>query len=353
MSRAFMVQVPMKTQTLAFLSLAAALAACSSYSSPTSPSDEDQVFTVLAQGFAMPGGSAPDASFEGIAVDPSGEFVYVASFFSGTIVRMRASDLSIVGSTEIPQLIEGLLVTPDGSLLAVHKEGGLSVMSTPSLATVALHASGGGYFIGLQRPGRTLTSGNEPLRLLDTASGETLAEYAPEGGPNMWHFAVAPNGSQIAALRSDDVGREIHILTPDLELVEAFDFPVYGDLRSVIYGPGGNKLYMLARDIFRNDHLVVVDLNAQTSNDALLNPSDCTVLCVANPVTISREGRWIVFGAEHTAYFVDTTVDRLVALLGGGAAGSGVAASPTEDAFFFLRHDGRVTKVAYPILPAN
>lgn len=342
----------MKTTRLALPLLAAGLAACSS-SGPVAPNNEEQVFTIFAQGFALATGSDPTASFEGITVDANGEFVYVASYFDGTVVQLRASDLSIVRSTDLPLLVEGLTIAPDGALLAVHKDAGLSVLDTPSLAPIALHNTGGGFFVASAGPGRTLTSGNMPLVLLDTDSGETLAEYAPEGGVNMWHFAVAPDGSRIAALRSDGGGRQIHLLTPELELSTAFDFSAYGGLGSVVHHATDEKLYMLARDFFANDFLVVIDLAALTSSAIRLNPSDCSVLCVANPAAISREGRWVVFGGERSAYFVDTTVDLPVALLGSSAAGSGVAASPTEDAFFFLRHDGLVSKVSYPILPAN
>jgi DNA-binding beta-propeller fold protein YncE len=338
----------MKPAKLALPGLLAGLAACTAYH-PAGV--DDDTFTILAQGFALAAGSVPSSSFEGITVSEDGASVYVASFFQGTVVRMRANDLAIAGSTQLPQLVEGLTVDPNGGeLLAVHKDEGLSVVAIPSLTPIALHVSGGGFFVESAGAGRALVSGGEPLALIDTESGDVLAEYSPPGAVDMWHFAVAPDGSQIAALRSDGESRSVHLLTPALQLVGSLNLNAYASLVAVAYHPGGRKLYILARDTARNDHLVVIDLDAGIARDTLLNPSDCSQLCVANPVARSREGRWIVFGGESSAYFIDTTQDRLVALLGSAGAGSGVAASPTEDAFFFLRHDGLVRKVSYPDL---
>lgn len=68
------------------------------------------------------------------------------------------------------------------------------------------------------------------------------------------------------------------------------------------------------------------------------------IVCVANPVATSRDGRWVVFAVETESYFVDTTLDLPVHRI--GYFGSGVAASPNEDSFFFIRPDGVVTKIA-------
>jgi hypothetical protein len=336
----------MRWKRYAIAGLAAGLVACSG-GSPVGPVD-DPVFTVLGQGFALATGSDPQALFEGIAADEAGS-VYVASFARGTIVRMRASDLSIVGSTAVPQSVEGLAVAPGaGPLLAVHQGEGLSVVEIPGLTPLALHSEAGGFFVEVLDADRVLTSGGRPLTLINPASGESLVEFTPPGGASIWHFAVSPDGTRIAALRSEVGGREIHILTSDLEAVGVLDLSAYNSLHGIAYHPGGTKLYVLARDLGQTDHFLAIDLVAERAVDVALGQSGCSVLCVANPVATSREGRWVVFAQETGAFFVDTQVDRPVAQLRGVFVGSGVAASPTEDAFFFVRHDGLVTKVSYP-----
>jgi hypothetical protein len=55
-----------------------------------------------------------------------------------------------------------------------------------------------------------------------------------------------------------------------------------------------------------------------------------------------------VFAEQNGAHFIDTATDEPVVRAQNAFFGSGVAASPTENAFFFLRSDGLVTKVSYP-----
>lgn len=340
----------MRWKTYAIVGLAAGLVACSG-TSPAGPI-EDPVFTVLAQGFALATGSDQTALFEGIAADDAGS-VYVASFARGTIVRMRGSDLSIVNSTSVPQSVEGLAVAPPGTgpLLAVHQGSGLSVVEIPGLTPLALHDEAGGFFVEALGTNRALTSGGRPLTLVNPATGETLVEFIPPGGASIWHFAVSPDGTQIAALRSEAGGREIHLLTSELESLASFDLSAYNSLHAIAYHPGGTRLYVLARDGGQRDHFLSIDLLAERAVDTALGQSGCSVLCVANPVATSREGRWVVFAQETGAFFIDTQTHQAVAQLRGVFVGSGVAASPTEDAFFFVRHDGLVTKVSYPDVP--
>ena len=164
----------------------------------------------------------------------------------------------------------------------------------------------------------------------------------------MWHLAVSPDGSRIAALRNEDVGRELLFFTPDLEDLGGFDLSTYASVIAVAYHPSGAKLYVTARGAAGGEHFLVIDITAASVSARFLGSNDCQVFCVANPVATSREGRWIVFAEETGAHFVDTATDEPVVRAQNAFIGSGVAASPTENAFFFLRSDGLVTKVSYP-----
>jgi hypothetical protein len=336
----------MRWSKYALALMAAGALACSG-SQPLGPAQP--VFTVLAQGFALTTGSDSGALFEGIVVD--GQSVYVASFARGTVVRLSAANLSILGSTGLPQAVEGLTVGSDGSLLAVHRDLGLSVVAIPALTPLALHTEGGGFFVESLSGERALTSGGHPLTLLDTQSGSSLGEFVAEGAVSMWHFAVAPDGSEVAAIRTDTTRREIHILSPELEPVASLDLTAYTSLIGIAYDPDGTKLYVMARDANRNDHFVAIDLAEGRAQDVPLGQSRCINFCVANHVATSREGRWVVFAEEGRAFFIDTTTDLPASVIEAVFVVSGVAASPTEDAFFFVRPDGLVTKVTYPVTP--
>ena len=53
----------------------------------------------------------------GVAVNPNGDFVYVANFTSGGITVIRTSDNTIVTALSFANFgTEGVAVTPDGSV---------------------------------------------------------------------------------------------------------------------------------------------------------------------------------------------------------------------------------------------
>ncbi len=96
----------------------------------------------------------------------------------------------------------------------------------------------------------------------------------------------------------------------------------------------------------RTHRLAFETRSGRLLRNLVLGPDACFVLCVANPVATSRDGRWVVFAREWVTYFVDTARDLPAHRITG--FGSGVAASPREDAFYFLNGYGVVTKVAAP-----
>lgn len=330
----------------ALLVLAMVVLACEDDGEPTGPIVLEG-FNVIAQGFADPAGSDPQALYEGIAVDGAGESVYVGSFARGTLVRLDADDLDILGSTTLPVGLEGLSVAPgDQTLIGTHRDGGISVVAIPDLASSFRSDASGGFFVHAIAPDRALTSGGKPLALVDTDTGISLAEFLPPGGTAMWHLAISPDGTRIAVLRNEEQGREILLFTPELEDLGGFNLSAYSRVHALAYHPSGTRIYVTARDLGGGEHLLFVDLEMGTLTDRAFSTS-CSVLCVANPVAVSREGSWVAFADELGANFVNTASDEIIRA-GNPFFGSGVAASPTENAFFFLRSDGLVTKISYP-----
>jgi hypothetical protein len=331
----------------ALMALAAGLLACED-SQPVGP-DPLEGFSVLAQGFAGASGSDPQALYEGIAVDATGGSVYVGSFARGTLVRLDAGDLQVLGSTTLPEGLEGLSVAPGNeTLVGTHRDGGISVVAIPAMTSSFRADAGGGFFVRSIGENRALTSGGQPLALVDTEAGISLAEFFPPGGLTMWHMAVSPDGSRFAVLRNEDAARELLFFSPELEDLGGFDLSTYASVIAVAYHPSGSKLYVTTRDLGGGVHFLVIDVATASVLARFLGPNNCNLLCVANPVATSREGRWIVFAEQNGAHFVDTATDEPVVRAQNAFFGSGVAASPTENAFFFLRSDGLVTKVSYP-----
>jgi hypothetical protein len=74
----------------------------------------------------------------------------------------------------------------------------------------------------------------------------------------------------------------------------------------------------------------------------------CSGYCVASPAATLLSGRYVAFEWGGGAYFIDTELDLPLYSIPplGCYCGFSVTASPVEDAFYFLRSDGLVQKIA-------
>jgi hypothetical protein len=311
----------------------------------------------------------PDAeegtSFEGIAVDPGGEHVYVANYRGGSLSQLVASDLSEIARLDsIPYSIEGLSITPSGDLLvAAYKYGHVSVVAVPSMAVLHHHErSVGSFFVHALDDRLALFSGRSQLTLFDTQTGQIIdVANRMDGNPlYAWHFDVSPDGTTAAvAGRHFDPRNTVSLVELlSLRTVKEIEIPVVDHVVNVANDPHEARLYILGNELEPSEdggnylsagHFVVVDMDTgAVLRDLPLGPSYCGVYCVANPVARSRSGRYVAMEWNGGSFIIDTSIDlpiSRVGVYGYSGYGFSVAASPLEDVFFFLGANGDVFKV--------
>jgi hypothetical protein len=160
---------------------------------------------------------------------------------------------------------------------------------------------------------------------------------------------VSSDGTRIAVVSLPTVGEpwKLHIARlPDLSLVALVDLPAHSraGMAPTAFDPTGTKLYLMIEG-----RLLVVDVERGTILREMVVSDGCG-FCAANPVTVSRDGQFVIFETGEGALFVDTGVDlplhRLTSLNPG--RGSSVAASPTEDVVYVLESTGILRRVRIP-----
>lgn len=281
-----------------------------------------------------------DPFFEGIASGPAGRDIYVGAYRGGFIQRLDAESLMPGDSVHVGYGAEGLAVHPDGgTLLAVHKSSGLSVVNLPTMSRTATHNTVSGFYVAFADADLVLAGGNANLYRFDLSTG-----HAVEGSLSAAHFDLSPDGRRVA-LTWDG---EVHVADSRSLRVERTLAPNGPAIRALAFHPDGDRLYLLEDDLGSSEprRLLVVDpISGDVLSSETLPADTCSFFCVANPVATSREGTWIVFAEEGQAFVVDARTDR-VALHIDEPLGSGVAASAVDDdVFYFVDGGGVVTKV--------
>jgi hypothetical protein len=209
-------------------------------------------------------------------------------------------------------------------------------------------ASVEGYFVLALEPYEVLAGGDGRLSIYDAATDSVLAvlhdslETLPAG-----HFALLSDGQRVAATLPYQ-GRLNGLVIADLATLTAQRLYEFGGLfpKYVAQSSDGGILYVMA-----SGHLLIVDAHSgAVLQDHNLGTDGCFVLCVANPVATSHDGRWVVFAQEERVVFVDTSLH--VPFI-AGPLGSGVVASPVREEFTFVDGDGVVTRVGPPRIDAD
>jgi hypothetical protein len=288
--------------------------------------------------------------FEGITIDPAGTRLYVATYRGGEVFQLDAESLEPLSSVVLRYGVEGLAVSPSGDVLfAIHKNfGGLDVVDIPSMRLRGNSASVYGFFVVALEQNKVLAGGDGRLALYNAVADSILAILHDSSGVlRARHFAISPDGPRVAVAHPYAAPSN-GVLIADIATLTAqrmYEFPGLGP-DYVAYSPDGGILYVLA-----SGHLLVVDVRSgEVLQDYDLGPRGCSVLCVANPVATSHDGRWVVFAQETRAIFVDTTLH--VPFI-AGPLGSGVVASPVRDEFTFVDGAGVVTRVGPPEIDAD
>ncbi len=217
-------------------------------------------------GTAVAGGQRPCC----LSAHPDGSEVYVSNFYGG--------------------LMQAFPVAPDGALLPPR----LRIDEEPTkIPMKALHC------VGLLPDGKTLgvvSLGRMSLLLYDAATGERLAEYAPEGHPR--HFASSPDGRFLYLLMQ--MPAELHVLarTPDgpvlRQIVTLAERILTFGASAVRVTPDGQFVLAAMRD---DDTLHVL----RVTPEGLAPHSICKLPGrVPRDFAISPDGRFVVTALQYS-----------------------------------------------------
>jgi len=306
---------------------------------PVVVNDPDAVQVLVQRAIA----GDPDAIFEGITTNRAGTMLFVGDFWNSEIHPLDPADLHAL-APPLPLGIsgaEGLSVTPSDSILLVgHKRHRLSVVAIPDMEIRRNVRMEGEFFIHALDDATALSPGLTGLDLVDIDTGQTIRRLAL---PRAWHLAVSPV-SPVAAVLNRANPAAVHLASlPDLQEMGHIDLPDVLDAENVAFDPAGDRLYVMGQDQ-QGSRFLLLDVASRSVLLSLpLGPGACWIFCVANPVAVSRSGRFVAMEHGNGTYFIDTELDlpRF-----RSSAGLSVAASPTEEAFYVLRPEGLVSKVA-------
>ncbi len=290
---------------------------------------------------------ADEITFEGIVVSPDGSTVYAGNFRGGDIHAIDAHTLEKVASVDLWYGVEALTISPSGDyLLPAFKNSGSVRLRLPELAPEFARRDYAMFaHWGHAVDDRHLLATGGLMALHDVVAG-TPERFGQDPSPT-GQFDVDPKGGRVLGVEWGEATGLHMVSLPDLGVTRTYPQPPGLRADRVVFGPGGERAYVLAIDERDPDlagwRLLVIDLSTgETVRSLSLDTASCSIYCAANPVARSREGRYVAFETSEGVLIVDTTTDLPI----GRGPHMSVAASPVEDATFWtLRIDGLLSKI--------
>jgi hypothetical protein len=295
---------------------------------------------------------------EGITVNRAGTELFVGGFGEFEILRLNPADLAFQGpplslkpgfggETSIDWGAEGLSTTPSDTLLLVaHNRLGVSAVAIPTMEPRrSLRRNGNFFFIEAlsETTALTPTNSTSTLDIIDTRTGQTIRSLPV---PGVWHFSVSRLGDRVAVIERFGSPAALRVASlPELQESARIPLPHRVSPAVVAFDPAGDRVYVMGRNLDDGTAVfVLIDVIAgRVLLTMTLGTGPCLGFCVANPVATLASGRFVAMEQGEGALFIDTALDlpRFFS-----PVGNSVAASPTEEAFFLLRPEGLVSKVA-------
>lgn len=281
--------------------------------------------------------------FEGIAVAPDGGSVYVGDFGNGAILRLDADGLSVRDSVLLDYGVEGLSISPSGDYLFAGAKYPIPAyrFTLPGIEPASPEGDWANrrYYVHALNDREAIYSGH-PASIRDVAAGVEIRRALRSDGtefPSM-HFDVSPDGRRAAfvdnANRSGVSLYTLPGLEPEREILLSED----RSFQQVAFDATGQRLFAIVRDILGNEiaggRLMVLDLETgDVVRDLKIEELVCSSFCVANAVSLSRDGRYLAFETGTGVLIVETM--RGIPLYRLNGQGS-VARDPASGAGFYL-----------------
>lgn len=238
---------------------------------------------------------------EGIVVDPQGQWLYAANYWTGELVRLDASTLEVTARLQLFPTVEGLAITPSGErLFAIHKRSGMSVVELSSFTGTWQEISQGHFIEALDETRALISSGELEIANVDEGSIEhestdvSYSHFSLFPGRDL--LAVAPNGPPALAI----------LAIPSLAGVRSIPLPDdISWVQQVAVDPEGDHVYALVNDQ-ESSRVLTVDLNAEEVVSDLTVYPNTLCWCAANPVVTFGSGRYVAFEKGGAVVVVDT-----------------------------------------------
>lgn len=303
--------------------------------------------------------SFPDGLLGGVALDEDRNALYVADSRVPAIrILDPSTPLSSKSVIELPPLREGIpiqgvelsadrrtLFVDHGDTLIAIRLGDEPLVEHMSIGTAATR------HLKVSPDGTLFLSGFDGLVRVDPAGDSTFLPLEGAG-----QLALSPDQGSLAVLQwpvGDPLPRVRLFDVPDLASRWSTTLPVPQFPRAVVFGPAGQRLYVLAG--FAEFHLLVLDsVTGKVLSELVLArgiDSERFQFGVSSPAERSTNGRFVVFGTGLGAFFIDTRTDLPAFRTEMGEPGQSpgccdVVASSRGDEFFFSSPSGAVSKIA-------
>ena len=283
-----------------------------------------------------------DSGFEGITTSPNGVDVFLGAFSGGAIFRVDLASLEVRDMIELGYGIEGLSVSPSGDFLFVaHKYPIASFrLRLPELepASPSIGPPWQNFYVHALDDDRALFGGEAPLVVYDVTSQRTVAKAQRSNGEEMeysGHFAISPDGATVVAFDPLRDGVLQVLSLPGLLARAEWSLPDGHWNGALAFASDGKRLFALS-----NNRLFVLD--AETGRLEAEFVGVGRIVSVANPVALSRDGRFLAFDTEFGALIVETARGIPLYRMQGT---SSVATDPTVDAGFVLLGVGGLRRI--------
>jgi DNA-binding beta-propeller fold protein YncE len=265
-----------------------------------------EVITMLRRGVGLFGAALAALALLGCTA--LADYVYVANPYIGddslgTVVRLRASDLSVLQTLDVGNRAHSLAVSPDGERIWVScpgspgSDGAIYVLSFTLAGRLEVRDV---IDVGDVTPyGLAFTPNGRTVFVAFAASGQVgvfdATSYAYDTvdvGDDPTFIVITPDGRKAYAIIEQHL-RVVAIRTADRRIVADIDL-AGRDLQDAVISPDGERLYVANRQVRR---IEVIDTAADILLAPIADPFSLDLVDSPRAVGISPDGAYLFVGS--------------------------------------------------------